>query len=72
MLPYSNVITKIYDEKDTVAGQYNDCLENFLGKKTLYDLYRAGKLLFFINDISSLCSKDILFFVFFFIQTDDG
>lgn len=66
MLPYSNVITKIYDEKDTVAGQYNDCLENFLGKKRLYDLYRAGKLLFFINDISSLCSKDILFFGFFF------
>lgn len=33
MLPYSNVITKIYDEKDTVAGQYNDCLENFLGKR---------------------------------------
>lgn len=67
MLPYSNVITKIYDEKDAVAGQCNDCLENFLGKKeTLYDLYRAGKLLFFINDISSLCSKDILFFGFFF------
>lgn len=66
MLPYSNVITKIYDEKDAVAGQCNDCLENFLGKKeTLYDLYRAGKLLFFINDISSLCSKDILFFGFF-------
>lgn len=39
MLPYSNVITKIYDEKDTVAGQYNDCLENFLGKKRLCTIY---------------------------------
>lgn len=39
MLPYSNVITKIYDKKDTVAGQYNDCLENFLEKKRLCTIY---------------------------------
>lgn len=69
MLPYSNVITKIYDEKDTVAGQYNDCLENFLGKKRLCTIYTG---LGNCYSLSSLCSKDILFFGFFFFQTDDG
>lgn len=72
MLPYSNVITKIYDEKDTVAGQYNDCLENFLGKKRLCTIYTGLGNCYSLSMINLLCSKDILFFGFFFIQTDDG
>lgn len=42
----------------------NECLEYFLekGDISLLNLYRAGKLLFFLNNISSFCSIDILFF----------
>lgn len=68
MLPYSNVITKIYDEKDTVAGQYNDCLENFLGKKRLCTIYTglgnlfAVKTFYFSGFFSFKLMMDNLFF----------
>lgn len=73
MLPYSNVITKIYDEKDTVAGQYNDCLENFLGKKRLCTIYTGLGNCYSLSMIYLLFAvKTFYFSGFFFIQTDDG
>lgn len=66
MLPYSNVITKIYDEKDTVAGQYNDCLENFLGKKRLCTIYTGLGNCYSLSMIYLLFAVKTFYFSGFF------
>lgn len=67
MLLYFNVIMKIYDEKDIVVGWYNDCFENFLGKKRFCMIYIGLGNCYFLLMIYFFFVVKIFYFLVFFL-----